>query len=213
MIAVASVRDWAWTFIRMLLTWFLTVNTLRPSASAISALLRPSAISVATSVSRSVNRASTPMSTRFDAASTRVTSLENDPRPAATSLYRLGEALRVDGLDEVAARPGVDGLANELPMGEGAESEQADRLVGGTHPPDRLDTTDPRHDQIDHDNVGSEPDCSFQAVLATRRLADHLEVVECRQARTDALAKQIVIVDDEHGDWTHPSSLTVSSVP
>ena len=42
--AVASVRVRTCSFIRMLLTWFLTVNTLRLSALAISAFVLPSAM-------------------------------------------------------------------------------------------------------------------------------------------------------------------------
>ncbi len=52
----ASMREWSWSFSRMLRTWFLTVFSVMNSCLAISRLLRPFATSRSTSSSRSVSR-------------------------------------------------------------------------------------------------------------------------------------------------------------
>ena len=202
MIAAASVRDWACSFIKMLLTWFLTVNTLRLRASAISAFVRPSAISSATSASRSVNRASTP--TAPVGCGEHPGDVAGERASAGGDIADcLGEAVRPDRLDEVAARAGVDRFADQVAVRERAKGEQADRLVGGAQLPDRLDSAHPGHDQIDHDDIGTQPRRCLQSLFPARRFADHLEVVERREARAHTLTQQVVVVDHEHRDRVH----------
>ena len=84
-IAVASVRDRTCSFIRMLLTWFLTVNTLRSSVLGDLGVGAPFGQQLG-DLGLAVGEASRrrPEATPVPSASTRVTSDENEPRPAAT---------------------------------------------------------------------------------------------------------------------------------
>ena len=122
--AAASVRDRTCSFIKMLLTWFLTVNRLSSSALAISAFERPFASSSAISASRGVSVSSAEVGT-IRAERQDLGHLGRERAPTGGSAaHGFGEALGVDRFHEVAVGARPDHLANPLQLGEAAQRQQ-----------------------------------------------------------------------------------------
>ena len=121
-------------------------------------------------------------------------------------LARLGqrglEALAPDRLEHVVGGGGVEGAQRVLVVG-GAEDdggrglERADRAR-------RAQAVEAGHRDVEQHHVGAQPADHLDGLVAVRRRADALDAVELGQQRGQALARQRLVIGNEHLHRGHP---------
>ena len=160
--------------------WVLTVFSLIASSRAISLFGRPRATSASTSRSRSERSSSGEPAAR---------SLEQ--RPACARIerrlasrggaHRLSELRGLGVLEQVADRARVERAKDLLAVGERGEDDDGDVGLRGGDPPGRLDPVEHRHLEVHQHDVGLVLRAQADGLLAVRRGADELDVVERRR--------------------------------
>ena len=178
--ATASVRVAVPSFMRMLLTWNLTVDRLTKSFSAMSGLLSPCTISPRISSSRGretlvVRR----LGGRLDEHLSRLRRERGTTRVGPPD--RVGELVGRDVLEQVADGPGLERALDQVVLLVAGEGDHLDVGAGVLDATGRLGAVHLRHDEVHEHHVRPQGHALADGVRASGGVAHVLEVVERNQ--------------------------------
>ena len=113
-------------------------------------------------------------------------------------------ASRIDVLEQVPRGTGGGGGEDLRVVREARQHDDANARHGVEEPADRTDAVTGRHHEVEEHHVGPRSGGFGHRLGRAARLADHLDAVLQAEERTESLAHDRVVVDDQDADrWAH----------
>ena len=186
----------------MLETWLRTVLSERPRRPATWAVLAPAVSAARTSRSRAVSsgNGSAGGAARHERRELAGDGGADDRAAGVDAAHDVQDLVLAGALDEVAARPGPQGLDDGVVVLEHRHDDHADVRRGSGQPPRRLDAGHPGHREVHQRDVGLELERGLHSRRAVPGHADHLDVLDRGEEVAHPLAEHGVVVDDEDAD-------------
>ena len=126
--------------------------------------------------------------------------LVQEHAPGGDGAHDVADLGAVDGLEQVGAGPGLQGLRQGLVVVEGGQDDRQGAGDGLAHLVHELDAGAVGQLEVDEDDVGAHELGPAQGLRLTAGLGDDLEAIGPIDDLSDAAANDLVIVDDHDPD-------------
>jgi len=111
------------------------------------------------------------------------------------------QRVHLDVLEQIAAGPGPQRLHQILRVLGDCQHQHLHPGHFLDDDLDRLESADPRHVQVEENQIRLQRARPLYAFQPVTRLVEHLEIVMAFEQRLDAAAKQGMVIDQQHTDF------------